>query len=280
MSIMRRLMLYLAAAMLLARPLRAAPQLRVAIWVMHPDGTALRKVAQVPLCKEHSSPAWSHDGQRLAFNAIQMANGATKIFAVNVDGSGLADLGEGIMPDWSPDGKQIVFSHGGEIMVQNVDGKGRTVLTSGNAPRWSPDGSKIAFTAPRSLRVLDLVSGEERGRIDVPVRDVAPGCDWSPDGKRLAVVGRRDRERELFLITAEGPIELASRLTRNLDGRIAWSHDGKRIAFSSGRILSTLAPDGKGTQMIPDQRGVSVEPCWSPDDKWLAFSGNHPEAAK
>ncbi len=231
----------------------------------------------MPNYREHSSPAWSHAGRRLAFDAIEASTGKKKIFVVNVDGSGLADLGEGAVPDWSPDDKQIVFAHGGEVMVQNSDGKGRTVMASGNAGRWSPDGSKIAYTQPRGLHVLDLVSGEDHGRIDVPVRDVSHGCDWSPDGRRLAVVVRRDRERELLFVTAEGPIELTSRLTRNVDGRIAWSHDGKHIVFSSGRILYLLAPEGKGTQIVPGQKGVSVEPCWSPDDQWLAFSGNHPE---
>ena len=250
----RRYTQLLAAALALACTIVHAAELRVAIWVMHPDGTALRKVAQVPGYREHSSPAWSHDGRRLAFAALHVSNGTAKMFVVNVDGSGLAELGEGVMPDWSPDDKQIVFAHGGEVMVQNIDGKGRTVMASGNGPRWSPDGSKIAYTETRGLRVLDLLSGEERGRIDVPVRDVSPGCDWSPDARRLAVVARRGGQRELLLVTAEGPIELTSRMTRNIDGRLAWSHDGRYIVFSSGRILYKLAPRGEGRRSFPARR--------------------------
>jgi len=258
--------------------LSQAADLRMAIYVMKPDGTGLRKVVQAADYKEHSCPAWSHDGRRLAFDAVHQATGKKKIFVVNVDGTALQEIGETAMPDWSPDDKQIVFRRDGAdggIAVQNIDGKGRTGIASGDGPRWSPDGSKIAYTNRYSLKVLNLVSGEEHDRIDEPVQEVMSGGDWSPDGKRLAVVVRRNNQRELLLVRAEGPTNVKSRLARNLDGRVAWSHDGKRIAISSGRLLYLLDPDGKGTQIIPAQHGESVEPCWSPDDLWLAFSGNH-----
>ena len=58
---------------------------------------------------------------------------------------------------------------------------------------------------------------------------------------------------------------------------VAWSPDGKQIVVSVGRRLVMLEPDGKSTYRLPDQRGNSVEPAWSPDGQWLAFAGNHPE---
>ena len=42
-----------------------------AIFVMKVDGSGVRKVAQVEGYRDHGSPRWSHDGQRLAFASTQ-----------------------------------------------------------------------------------------------------------------------------------------------------------------------------------------------------------------
>jgi dipeptidyl aminopeptidase/acylaminoacyl peptidase len=258
-------------------------ELRAAIYVMKRDGSAPRKVAQIKGYKELSMPVWSHDGTRLAFDALEVASGTKKLFVVNVDGGDLKKIGEAETPDWSPDDKQIACHFRGGlnmpegVYVQNLDGKGRVRIAAGVGPRWSPDGGRLACTDGRNLNVLDLVTGEERGLIVEPVDQVMPGFDWSPDGKRLAVVVMRDRKKELWIVAAElNPSQAKSRLKVNLDPRVSWSADGKRIVFSANRRLSTLDPDGKGTAGLPNQHGDSVEPTWSPDGQWLAFAGNHP----
>lgn len=262
-----------------------AQELRAAIYVMKADGSQLRKVVQVDGYKEFSSPVWSHDGTRLAFDALSLTSGTKKIFVVNVDGSQLQEVCDGETPDWSPDDKQIAWHYSGGknlkagVCVQNLDGKGRVHVADGAGPRWSPDGAKLAYTNGHNVVVLDLITGDERGLISEPIMQVSPGFDWSPDGKRLAVVVRLDRRRkELWLVDTQGPSpKWKSRLRLTLDQRVAWSPDGKRIVISASRRLMLLDPDGKSTYRLPDQHGDSVEPDWSPDGKWLAFSGNHPD---
>ncbi len=168
------------------------------IFVVKTDGSELRKVVQVDGYEYHAAPRWSHDGKRLAFD---VRNGPDyndkKIYLVNLDGSGLRPIGFEANCDWSPDDKQIVCSvYGGHrdkegVYVQNVDGGGREFLVYGGSPRWNADGSKIAYTDWRTLKCLDVSSGEEESLLDVELEERPFHFDWSRDGRRLGFVARQ-----------------------------------------------------------------------------------------
>ena len=159
------------------------------------DGSQERKVIEVDGFASHGTPRWSHDGQRLAFDAHR-ANGEHRCFIVSLDGSGLKEMGDYCMPDWSPDDKQLVTQYDGEdrergVWIENVDGQGAERLTDGGSPRWSPDGTTIAFTDGQSLRVYDTISGEDRRLVDESYADRPAGFDWSHDGKFIAIITTR-----------------------------------------------------------------------------------------
>jgi Tol biopolymer transport system component len=127
------------------------------------------------------SPAWSPDGEKIAFlDSSTSAYSTFDIYVMNSEGSGKTRLtnspGHDVSPAWSPDGTKIVFSYDGikrnnDIYVMNADGTGRTRLThhtdgaptSESQPTWSPNGEKIAFVA--SLSSSD--PSEESSRICV-----------------------------------------------------------------------------------------------------------------
>src|SRR5262249_8057794 len=160
----------------------------------------------------------------------QGPKGAAKSFIINLDGSGLQELGEQGMPHWSPDDKQLAYhSSGGNgtkggIYVQNADGKGRDWIAEGLSPRWSPDGSRIVFPAGKQVKVLDLADGVTRALTSETFDEPPLGFTWSPDGKRLAFVGRRNGESDL-LIVEDGSAK--SRLRDGkLRGPVSWSADG------------------------------------------------------
>jgi WD40 repeat protein len=250
-----------------------------AIFVMKLDGSELRRIAQVLGFRKHGSPRWSHDGKRLLFDASQGPNNAWKVYAINFDGTGLTEIGEHGLADWSPDDKQIAcYSYGVNqktgVWIQNVDGKGREFLAFGAAPRWSPDGGRIAMTNANSVMILNLLDGEQRNLVDESFGDMAGGFDWSPDGKRIAFVTRRNNKNELWIADVDGKNKTL-RLTGSLNGHLCWSPDGQRLAIAQNHLIQLLAVEGKrAAEPIPGQAVNNLMPAWSPDGQWIAFSSD------
>jgi serine/threonine-protein kinase len=75
----------------------------------------------------------------------------------------------------------------------------------------------------------------------------------SPDGNRIAVGMYRDTSN-LFVVELKGAKSVPHRLTEGLCvTRLAWSPDGKRIAFNASAVNSSRAPSN-----VPGGRGIYV----------------------
>src|SRR6185436_3461991 len=120
------------------------------IWTMNPDGTG-----QVNLTNDavvQSSPAWSADGNRIAFDEAGPSF-TYKIGTMLADGSNRTPLvgpfSQNVDPAWSPDGTRIVYTNNIALFTMNPDGTG-TFGPIGpergtHDPEWSPDGSLIEY---------------------------------------------------------------------------------------------------------------------------------------
>ena len=119
-------------------------------WVMHADGSGLRRVTK--RCADDSYPAWSPNGRRIVFSCIRTRpeTNVHDIYIVNVDGTGFRQLTTNprsdTYPAWSPDGQWIAYvAYSGDfdngLWVMHSDGtQGRrlTQYTHDSAPTWEP----------------------------------------------------------------------------------------------------------------------------------------------
>ena len=108
-----------------------------------------------------SNPAWSPDGERIAFASNR--SGPHAIWVSRRDGHGavqIANFGGAFIdnPAWSPDGKLIAFdgSPDGQVAIYTVPPEGGTPrrITSGPGdsrnPSWSRNGAWLYFESNRS----------------------------------------------------------------------------------------------------------------------------------
>ena len=117
--------------------------------IINADGTG---EARLTTTRAGFQPAWSPDGTRIAFVALD----GKDLLLINPDGTGEMNLTQGLSendaPAWSPDGSRIAFGTGEagaadmEIAVVNRDGSGQTLLThprvrfpAGLVTRWHED---------------------------------------------------------------------------------------------------------------------------------------------
>ena len=139
------------------------------LFLMNADGRHQRRLAHQPGGLYH--PSFAPDGRSL------LADGAgTGLYSVRVGDGRVKRLtdGQDFSPDYSPDGRRIVFSgyrdtivHT-ELYVMRADGTHETRLThdkhSDDSPVFSPDGSRIAFTHfTTSKRVGEDLDLREKG---------------------------------------------------------------------------------------------------------------------
>src|SRR5262249_28403218 len=150
------------------------------IWVMNADGSNARQLVEPPANTE---------------------GGPVGVYTSVADDT----------PDWSPDGKDIVFHR----------------LTScQTCPTAKPDRLYVVHVATGHQRQLCCESGGNWNPA------------WSPDGKRIAFHG--GTANSIHVVNADG--SNVRTLTSGVeDADPAWSPDGKRITF--GRLVADYEED-------------------------------------
>lgn len=230
---------------------RVPPTCLSEIWTVDPNGANATRLTSVGTA-EH--PAWSFDGQRLAFTS-----GADAIHTIREDGSDMRNV-----LGWTP----------------GIGGLS-----------WSPDGSHLAAAlvtcsnteCRKNIYTMRLDGTELTNITPGPVETLNPA--WSPDGSLIAFDSLQNGATNIWTVNPDGtdPTQITQR-TSGTDNSPAWSRQGDKIVFASdrdgsanGSQLFTMKPDGTEIQRItPVLPGAqpSEDPTFSPDGGQIAFRGS------
>lgn len=138
----------------------------------------------------------------------------------------------------------------------------------------APDGKRMLATARGDVFTVPVEHGVTRNltqRGDAHDREAA----WSPDGKLIAFISDRSGEEQIYVVAQDGGAARA--LTSDLVARLyrpVWSPDSKQIAFHdhTGKI-HVVDLEGRRIEVVDSPFEVISDYTWSPDSRWLAWSG-------
>jgi Tol biopolymer transport system component len=256
----------------------------------------------VPEVYWEAGPAWSPDGQYLAFECYYSRGGYDDVYPedgyeiciAKSDGTEYRRLTtndrKDAHPVWSPDGKRIAFVSGGfegkvytnKIMLVSLDGSDLAELVAGQGPPvWSPDGGHIAYRdIVGNAAVIDVRNSKSVSLSTAGDRGDDFHLVWSPDGTHVAFTSNRDGHDEIYTANADGTGE--TRLTNDslLKSQPIWSPSGKRVAFLSfhetgiGKgywAVEVVDPDGKNSKQLTSRDTQQI--VWTPDEQFILRRG-------
>jgi dipeptidyl aminopeptidase/acylaminoacyl peptidase len=322
----------LTAAQVTFEDLASVPQLGSP--VLSPDGKSLALVrdGQIQIAPSDggwpatltttpggkTAIAWSPDSGSLAYVSegsiwvVLAAGGQPRRLTDARPGGGDPRNAGDRQPQWSPNGKWILFDTGrrgnSDLVVVSEDGLSTNFVTATDADEanaaWSPDGTHIAYVertiehfSGRLLIVdVDPASGRPMGaprELYVAKDDRGGGWSiprpaWSPDGSRLAVVLQESGWDQIYVIPAAGGAPKRFTEGQFEDGTPVWSPDGHSIAITSNRAnleeqhIWIVSANASGAATPPAHRlsapvvGVESAPQWTPDSTRIYFQRTTP----
>ena len=195
-------------------------------------------------------PQWSPDGRYIVFDSdsgagmrlIEAKGGSPKKFipdSIRIHNGGL--------PCWSPSGSHIAFKDsGGSLWVYSLTTGvvAKLFQKEGFVPLpgcWSRDGGSVLIALMDRKTRLSTVwkasaDGKKQQQITGHRDSLYRYLALSPDGSLLVYAAMQGRRLGFWIMPAEGGKSLPLILSDQYHNESpAWSPDGKRISFASGR---------------------------------------------
>src|SRR5882757_8973150 len=227
------------------------------------------------------SPAWSPDGQWLAYVSFENKKSAIYVQLVRTGERRQVSARAGIngAPVWSPDGKKLALTLGGssgnpDIYVLELQTQTLTRITDDPAidteAAWAPDGKTLFFTSDRAggpqIYRIGVNPGERPKRITFGGNyNARPRV--SADGTQLAMVTLDSGNyRVAVQDLSSGTVRVLSK--GHLDESPSFAPNGSTLMYSEREgnrgILATVSVDGLTGLRLKAEQGEVREPAWGP----------------
>ncbi len=249
-------------------------------------------------------PAWSPDGNRIAYWGIDVGTGRSDIWTIPTSGGEAVRATDDEATDWSPtwssDGQYLYFasdrSGSMDIWRIRIDeesgqvvGDAEPVTSAGTVwsshPSFARDdsGRMVYVESHRQTKIRGVPLNSSRGTAGGDVATVIASArnalmpEPSPDGRWVAFVTGEGQQEDLYVVRTDGS-EL-KQLTNDLarDQMPRWSPNGRLITFVSNRTGSeqiwSIRPDGSDLRQVTAAGGRQVSlATWSPNGSQLCLN--------
>jgi hypothetical protein len=191
-------------------------------------------------------------------------------------------------PNWTPDGKRLVFNHNGRMFSFDLATCEPSPIDTGeqvhcnNDHSLSFDGTMLGISSGSPSIVYTLPLG---GGIPRQITPTGPSYlhGWSPDGKFLVITGQRNGNFDIYRVPVAGGPEERLTTAKGLNDGSEYTPDGKTIFFISDRTgkmqIWRMNADGSNQVQMTDDTYNNWFPHVSPDGKTILFITFPPEIA-
>ena len=255
-----------------------------------------RQIPINPICIGEGLPAFSHNGEYLAYWCLRTAYDAV-LYSLPIRGgqpktiSSFRAFPNGLT--WSADDNKLIYSLNslgsglsdelGEVTVENGAPKQLAFAGSAMLPTVSSKGNKLAYSSRFTNSDIwrrDLLHPESPALELIPSSRAQWDAQYSPDGKRIAFASVRSGLQGVWISSDDGTNLVQISNPNYVSGSPQWSPDGNRIAFDSHpgehwEIFVADVAERKPRKLVTNISDVT-RPYWSRDGKWIYFNSVGP----
>jgi len=188
-------------------------------------------------------------------------------------------------PNWTKDGKALIFDQEGHIMTVPAEGGTPKSIDVGPANGCngshglSPDGKLLAISCSTPgasgsrVYIVPTAGGDPRM---LTQNGSSYFHSWAPDGKTIAFTRPHPGGGDIWSISVDGAAETRLTTSTGISDDPDYSPDGQYIYFNSDRSGASMQiwrmrADGTQPEQITFDEQNNWTPHISPDGKWMVF---------